>query len=799
MARRILLGLILISALLQPISVAADYGVDLLGPSTFASGSPSWGYSDTRECLNGYPNIGDANANSLTTSSNAIDSQKNILNVNASVYTFSLTVMANSLYDGQYQIRMFDQLGNETSTGLTSIPAGSSRQVILRFYPKNTLSPITLSISGKSTLAISGCNGPVFSNPQLIEVQAPPKLSNYWTGSVNGYDLTSTSVNLITYSQALQSCAVAYSYLIYMANPEGYLYLFRTIRLTPDQVAANQKYLVTNLKPRTTYYVKEIAHGDLINCLDSDPPSSWPSWRTPGTPTLATPIAPTLTSNSDNSINVTLSTAVAGATDYLFTLYASDSKTTVTSQLVSTGIVGGSVVIAGLKYGTTYFGGVVAKGNGRVNESSGRSLLTSVTTSPNPSAPFTDDECNLKPSIGSAVVKVSAPAGYCIARIETNTAITIPVGVTKADLLVVGGGGGGGAWVGGGGGGGGVTAVLDSPISGTIQVRVGNGGAGGRYSVAGNFPGTAGGSSSFGDINTLGGGYGANWNLYAQGADSADLTIANGGGGSASTHSNGGVGAVRTGGNGLASSSAPFPTGGGAGAGANGGFANPGTLNSEGDRYCATYGGNGGNGSRDTNGISGSTGNYFGGGGGGSIHGYVIDGFYLDYCAGLAGLGGLGGGGSGLTPEGNPYGPQTGYSGIPNSGGGGGGVGHTNANASYGGAGGSGVVYLRWAKQSSVGATISLSANTRSIAYQLKVLLTATLSGGDGKVTFYQNGKRIAGCIGIRSALQVATCSWRANFRNSVSITAVATQLAGGATAVASPTVITVLRRTSLR
>lgn len=793
------MGLLLLSALLQPILAKAEYGVDLLGASTFASGSPSWGYSDNSVCLNGYPNIGDANANSLTASRNAIESQKNILNVNASVYTFSLTVTANASYDGLYQIRMFDQLGNETSTGLTAIPAGSSREVTLRFYPKNTLSPITLSISGKSTLAINGCKGPVFSNPRLIEVAPPPKLSNYWMGSVNVYNLSSTSFNLVTYSQALQSCAVAYSYLIYMANPEGYLYLYRTIKLTPAQVSGSQRYLVTNVKPRTTYYAKEIAHGDLINCLDSDPPVTWPSWRTPGATSLATPSAPTLTSNSDNSINVSLGTSVTGASDYLFTLYASDSKTIVLSQLVSTGIVGGSVIIAGLKYGTTYYGGLVAKANGNTNESSGRSPLASVTTSADQSSPFTDTHCDLQPSVSSAVVKVSAPAGYCLARIETNTAITIPVGVTKADLLVVGGGGGGGAWVGGGGGGGGVTAVLDSPVSGTIQVRIGNGGAGGRYSVAGNFSGTAGGSSSFGDINSLGGGYGANWNLYAQGADSADLTIANGGGGSASTYSSGGVGAIRTGGSGLASGIAPYPTGGGAGAGANGGFANIGSLNSEGDRYCETYGGNGGNGLRDVNGISGSTGNYFGGGGGGSIHGYVIDNFYLDYCSGLAGSGGLGGGGAGLTPEDNPYGPQTGYSGLKNTGGGGGGVGHTSANASYGGAGGSGVVYIRWAKQSSISAALSLSANPRTVAYQSKVFLTATLSSGDGKVTFFQNGKRIAGCVGIRSSSQVATCSWKANFRNTVSITAVATQLVGGASLLSTPTVVTVVRRTTLR
>ena len=442
--KRICVLLALIVASLPVPTAFATYGVDILPSNSMRSGSLSWGYSDNATCMNGYPNVGESTPNSITTSKYAIENQHNILSVNASVYTFSITVTANNSYDGTYQIKMLDTLGNETSTGQMNIPAGTSRVATLRFYPKNVLSPITLSLSGRSTLSVDGCNGPVFSSPSLIESAPPPRLSNTWMSSVNLWDLTPTSFSMTTYSQALQSCAVGYAYLIYLANPDGILYLHRTIKISPTQASNNNKYSFTEAKPRTTYYIKEIAYGDLVNCLDSELPGVWPNWRTPGPTTLATPNAPSLTNNSDNSINVSLGTGVTGATDYLFTLYESDSKTIVHSQLVSTGIVGGSIPIAaGLKYGATYFGSLVAKGNGFANESSARSPLTIITIPSDPASPFSDNQCELNPSRPNSITKIQAASGYCIARVETNTSISVPSGVSQMDVLVVGGGGGG--------------------------------------------------------------------------------------------------------------------------------------------------------------------------------------------------------------------------------------------------------------------------------------------------------------------------------------------------------------------
>ena len=799
--KRICVLLALIVASLPVPTAFATYGVDILPSNSMRSGSLSWGYSDNATCMNGYPNVGESTPNSITTSKYAIENQHNILSVNASVYTFSITVTANNSYDGTYQIKMLDTLGNETSTGQMNIPAGTSRVVTLRFYPKNVLSPITLSLSGRSTLSVDGCNGPVFSSPSLIESAPPPRLSNTWMSSVNLWDLTPTSFSMTTYSQALQSCAVGYAYLIYLANPDGILYLHRTIKISPTQASNNNKYSFTEAKPRTTYYIKEIAYGDLVNCLDSELPGVWPNWRTPGPTTLATPNAPSLTNNSDNSINVSLGTGVTGATDYLFTLYESDSKTIVHSQLVSTGIVGGSIPIAaGLKYGATYFGSLVAKGNGFANESSARSPLTIITIPSDPASPFSDNQCELNPSRPNSITKIQAASGYCIARVETNTSISVPSGVSQMDVLVVGGGGGGGAWVGGGGGGGAVTTSLNTAVSGTISVTVGLGGGGGKYTAAlGAVAGTSGGASSFGSITALGGGYGATWSSYAQGAQSTDSTIANGGGGSGSSQFTGGSGSVRTGGNGISTVTAPYPAGGGAGAGANGGTASLGSVNSFGDRYCESLGGNGGNGLRDSNGISGSTSNYFGGGGGGGVHGYVIDNVYLDYCAGLPGGGGLGGGADGLTPESNPYGPQTGFSGKAFTGGGGGGVGHTSANASYGGVGGSGVVYLRWRKPTNSLQSVSLSQLLVLPTYQSQVTLTANLVGADARVTFYQNGKRIPGCISLKSVSLNVACNWKVSQRNVVSITAIATSGNGSSQIASVPLNVFVGRRTTLR
>jgi hypothetical protein len=72
--------------------------------------------------------------------------------------------------------------------------------------------------------------------------------------------------------------------------------------------------------------------------------------------------------------------------------------------------------------------------------------------------------------------------------------------------------------------------------------------------------------------------------------------------------------------------------------------------------------------------------------------------------------------------------------------------------------------------------SVALTAPT-SISYRTSATLTATLgvAGSDGKVTFFQNGKRIPNCINLQSSSLVATCNWRPSTRGQVKITATLT------------------------
>ena len=238
-----------------------------------------------------------------------------------------------------------------------------------------------------------------------------------------------------------------------------------------------------------------------------------------------------------------------------------------------------------------------------------------------------------------------------------------------ADYLVVAGGGGaantGGVYVGGGGagglrctvgatgGGGSLESAVSLAASKTYTITVGAGGRGGQHD--GTLPNGADGSNSsisgtgITTITSTGGGASKN--------SGAGYTGGSGGGG-AGTGGAGGAGTANQGyAGGSGSSSGSTSGGGGGGAGAVGG--NAGT----------SIGGNGGNGV--TTSISGTSTTYAGGGGG---------------AAGTtAGTGGTGGGGAGKT------------TGFPNNGsvntGGGGGA----TNSYDGGAGGSGIVIIRYA------------------------------------------------------------------------------------------------------
>jgi hypothetical protein len=240
--------------------------------------------------------------------------------------------------------------------------------------------------------------------------------------------------------------------------------------------------------------------------------------------------------------------------------------------------------------------------------------------------------------------------------------------ITVDYLVVAGGGGGGGSYSGGGGAGGLRSTVTATGGGGTLEtalsldlntnytVTVGAGGSGG----IGDNAGSDGSNSVFSTITSTGGGGGG----YINTNSGAGRTGGSGGGAAGAGAGSAPTGGSRTanqgyaGGNGFVQA-AVGPAGGGGGAGA------------VGSNGASSTAGNGGAGVASS--ISGSSVTYAGGGGGGII-------------TGTAGTGGSGGGGNGSSTT-------NGTAGTVNLGGGGGGA-DNNFN---GGAGGSGIVIIRYA------------------------------------------------------------------------------------------------------
>jgi len=267
-----------------------------------------------------------------------------------------------------------------------------------------------------------------------------------------------------------------------------------------------------------------------------------------------------------------------------------------------------------------------------------------------------------------------------------NSPIVPTGGPSNVDYLVVAGGGGGGLGIGGGGGAGGYRTTFPSPgcnagafpISATTYpITVGGGGSGSTGNPVSR--GSSGSDSVFSTITSTGGGRGAEYSpTYSA------LTGGSGGGGAGeSTPTNTGAAGNtppvspsqgNPGGN-----STPNPQSGGSGgggAGASGSSSN-------------TSGGGGAGGNGSSNSITGVSVTRSGGGGGGSRGNPGYPG----------GSGGTGGGGVGAHSA--DGGIQAG-SGTANTGGGGGGS--TNGSVPgpsyiYSGAGGKGIVIIRYKYQ----------------------------------------------------------------------------------------------------
>lgn len=266
----------------------------------------------------------------------------------------------------------------------------------------------------------------------------------------------------------------------------------------------------------------------------------------------------------------------------------------------------------------------------------------------------------------------------------------------EVNFLVVAGGGGGGVNSTSGGGAGGVRSSITStggsigtlePVISLIAnasyvVTVGAGGAGGSgaTSQGQTAAGVSGSNSVLGTITSLGGGYGALYNLIGGSGGSGGGPLGIGTpnqGHNAASNFGGGGGA---GGPGLNHSGGTLPTSGTAGAGG------PGVSNT----------------------ITGSS-IFYGGGGGGSGDSRGV----------AAGAGGIGGGGAGSANSSNAV------AGTANTGGGGGASAFASPQGN-GGAGGSGVVILRYPNVFTLNIGAGLSYSTQTV--------------NDDKVTTFTSG-----------------------------------------------------------
>jgi hypothetical protein len=276
------------------------------------------------------------------------------------------------------------------------------------------------------------------------------------------------------------------------------------------------------------------------------------------------------------------------------------------------------------------------------------------------------------------------------------------------------------------GGGGGGTFIYDSTTSTLLQVAGGGGGAG-------NFVAGSNANSSTGGVKPPHGSYGGTTTGGSLGAE----PYTGGGGGGSNLNANGSNGAS----NGL---------GGSGGAG---------------------YGGNGGQGEN----WSGTVATSFLNGGGG--------GFRTSYGTQTAGFGGFGGGGPGSNfayqaggGGGGGYAGGGGGSGYQTGGGGGGGGSYLSGSSQYPNLGinyGFGYVNIS-ISQSPTAFKISVTSATskRAVTY-ITATITTPLSGGAGRITFYQNGRLISGCVNLLTISGSVNCGWKPITHGMVTLTAI--------------------------
>lgn len=368
-----------------------------------------------------------------------------------------------------------------------------------------------------------------------------------------------------------------------------------------------------------------------------------------GTAWIATNLIPVVNSVSGTiyeGLASTLTLSLSNATDIITVRFTESG--TVLADVTSVSVTAGSATVSvpSAVYGQT----------------AGDTIAISIINQDNtPSSNSVNKTVQATPTGGT----IYFSGGYRYHKFTTSGTLSVPSGFSAtAQVLVVAGGGGGGYDVGGGGGAGGLVYGTTSISAGSYTATVGAGGAESNNIAGGASANQPGANSSFTGITTaVGGGLGG---YYASNAGTGGS--GGGGGGDSGSGASGTSGQGNAGGNGI---STQYSAGGGGGAGA------------AGQTQSTSIGGAGGAGSSTYSTwasatSSGDSGYYAGGGGGGGTTG---------------GAGGVGGGGAGQTR--GTASPAT--SGTANTGGGGGGTGGWSASGPASGAGGSGIVIVRYA------------------------------------------------------------------------------------------------------
>lgn len=367
--------------------------------------------------------------------------------------------------------------------------------------------------------------------------------------------------------------------------------------------------------------------------------------------------------------------------------------------------------------------------------------------------------CNQEVSDATNVTAVRLAGGDCVVSFNSGTVSwTVPANLKRIKILLVGGGGGGGGsydTAGAGGGGAGQALLINSreiTAKVTYQITVGNGGAGGFHIARTNSVDAIGVSGTSSSISF----------------NSSTLHTAFGGGGGGSSRANGPGTSSRVGG-----AAATLNSGGVGGGPGGGGYSG---------------GGGGGSSGAGANGSTAAPGLAVTGGAGTSID---ISGTAISY--GVGGAGGVQDGSSNVN----------GVAGAANTGNGGSGASVSTGTYRNGGAGGSGVVIIRYSTTAPTFSNLSISGNVSSAVLRQVNTISATVNV-PSLLTFLAGKSRIAGCISLptsgSSTNNVATCSWKPTVKGPTSITVEAVPLSAGISGISTNTLnVAVIARSTRR